>query len=258
MSISFGKNIWLGLCGIAFGITGAAAYPHSVAPPAGRASVAVELQHITQALLDAVATGNTEVWARYLADDGLFTDENGKTVTKREILSALRPLPSGYSGHIVMANPQVRVRGKAGDRTAVITYDLLEDETVFGQTLHTRYHQTDTYIRRGDRWLMLASQVQVLPSEHTAVAIDPASLDAYVGTYRLAPGIEYKVMRSGTRLLGRRGDRPPEELFPLGGDRFFRHGAPRSNKIFVRDASGRVTGMIDRRDNNDLVWHRVR
>jgi hypothetical protein len=225
---------------------------------ADSATTVAELTHVTQALLDAVATGDTAVWARTLADDGLFTDENGVTHTKRELLANIQPLPPGFTGHITVANPRFRVTGNADGRVAVITYDALEEETVFGQTLHTRYHQTDTYVRDGDRWRMLASQAQVLPSEHTAVAIDAGILDAYTGTYQLTPDVQYLVKRDGGRLMGSRTDRPPEELFPLGGDRFFRRGAPRGVKIFARDRSGRVTSMIDRRDNNDLVWRRVR
>ena len=226
--------------------------------PLDSAATVAELTRTAQALVDAVAFGDTAVWARTLADDGLFTDENGRTSTKRDLLASLHPLPAGFSGHIVVARPQMRMTGNENDGVAVLTYDLLEDETVFGQTLHTTYHQTDTYVRRAGRWRLLASQTQVLPSEHTAVHIDPAVLGAYVGTYRLAPNVEYAVTRDGTHLMGRRRSGPMEELFPLGGDRFFRRGAPRGVKIFVRDASGRVTRMIDRRDNNDLVWQRVR
>lgn len=230
----------------------------AAAGQADSATTAAELVRLTQSLLDAVASGDTALWARHLAEDGLFTDENGNTATKRKLLANMHPLPPGFSGHIVVANPRVRVAGDADGSVAIISYDANEDETVFGQALHTRYHQTDSYIRRGGRWVMLASQTQVLPSEHTAVAIDPATLDAYAGTYRLAPTVEYVVTRNGARLLGKRAGRPPEELFPLGADRFFRRGAPRGEKIFERDSTGRVSSMIDRRDNNDLIWRRVR
>lgn len=37
---------------------------------------------------------------------------------------------------------------------------------------------------------------------------------------------------------------------------FLTPGAPRTRKLFVRDASGRVTRMIDRRDGRDIVWTR--
>jgi hypothetical protein len=164
----------------------------------------------------------------------------------------MRPLPAGYSGQIRVANAQVRVSGT----TAVITYDAMEDEAIYGQHLATRYHTTDTYAWDGRRWLMLASQTSVIPSEHTAVAA-PANLHDYAGRYELAPSVAYTVTADGAHLYAQRGERPREELFPLGADRFFSRGAVRGERVFTRDASGRVTAMLDRRDNNDLVWRRA-
>jgi hypothetical protein len=105
---------------------------------------------------------------------------------------------------------------------------------------------------------MLASQTSVLPSEHKAAKVDPVRFDAYLGIYWLAPHVTYTVTRDRNRLYGQRSGRPKEELFPLGIDRFFRRGAPRGEKIFVRGGNGRVAKMIDRRDNNDLVWRRIK
>lgn len=251
------------VCFVCMGVAACSRAPASSvehARPSGADSAVTvtELTRAAQQLLDAVATGDTSVWARRLSDAGLFTDENGTTSTKKELLANLRPLPPGLSGRIAVVDPKLLATGREEGSVAILTYDALEDEKVFGQSLHTRYHTTDTYLRRGGEWVLLASQTQVIPSEHVAVAIDPQSLDSYAGSYQLAPEVEYTVKRSGERLLGQRKGRPEEELFPLGGDRFFRRGAPRGEKLFTRDASGRVTAMIDRRDNNDLVWRRVR
>ncbi|HEX6536847.1 MAG TPA: DUF4440 domain-containing protein [Gemmatimonadaceae bacterium] len=222
------------------------------APGASAERSADSLAVIAQALLDAVGSGDTAVWTRYLADDGLFVDENGEIHTKRELVARIHPLPPGLDGELCVSAPRLVVSGS----TAVLTYDALERETVYGQTLRTHYHTTDTYVNRGGAWRLFASHTAVLPSEHTAVA-PPPTLGDYVGRYELAPGVTYTVTRDGAHLYGQRGDRPREELLPLGGDRFFRRGAPRGERIFRRDARGRVDAMIDRRDNNDLVWRRT-
>jgi len=225
----------------------------SAAQQAAADSTAAQLVRISQALMDAVAPGDTAVWNRWLADDGVFTDENGRTRTKAQVIAELGPLPPGYVGHIRVTNPRAAVAGE----TAVLSYDAMEDLTLFGQRLDTHFHDTDTFVRRGGAWRLIGQQVQVLPAELHPVAVDPATFDALVGTYELGPGVRCTVARDGARLMGRRGDRPAEELLPLGNDRFFRHGNPRSERFFVRDAAGRVTGMIDRRDNEDLLWRRV-
>ncbi len=228
-----------------------AAAPAAAQQPAD--STAAPLVRISQALMDAVATGDTAVWKRWLAPDGVFTDENGRTRTKAEVIAELGPLPAGYVGHIRVANPRVAL---AGD-VAVLSYDAMEDLTLYGQRLDTHFHGTDTFVLRDGAWRVIGQQVQVLPAELRPVPVDPATFDALAGTYELGPGVRYTVARDGARLMGRRGDRPAEELLPLGCNRFFRRGSPRGERFFVRDAAGRVTGMIDRRDNEDLLWRRV-
>jgi hypothetical protein len=37
-------------------------------------------------------------------------------------------------------------------------------------------------------------------------------------------------------------------------DVFFVPGQPRVRKIFLRDASGHVTGFVDRREGRDVKW----
>ena len=218
----------------------------------GDGRVGAELARVAQRLLDAVATGDTATWAAYLDGDGMFTDEDGNVRDRRRVLAELRPLPPTMTGQICVTDPRASVRGDV----AVLSYDALETASLYGQVLHTRYHTSDTYVRRSGRWYLLASETAVLPSEHTAVAVSPGALDDFVGKYVLSPGVEYLVERDGDHLYGRRGAGQREELLPLGPDRFFRRGAPRGERVFRRDSAGRVDAMLDRRDNNDLVWRR--
>jgi hypothetical protein len=95
---------------------------------------------IAQELFDAIPLGPKTVWEKYVAEDVIYTDENWRNLTKRQLIESLSLFPKGYSGSI----------------------------------------------------------------ENT----------------------------------------------------FFPKGTVRGEKIFVRDASGRVTSMLDRRENNDLVWKR--
>jgi len=47
-------------------------------------------------------------------------------------------------------------------------------------------------------------------------------------------------------------------VFPADVNTYFVKGSVRGEKVFVRDAGGRVTMMLDRRENNDLVWKRIK
>src|SRR6202008_888746 len=99
-----------------------------------------ELKQITQQLLDAIAVGDKAVWDKYLADACIYSSEDGRTLTKSQLLEELRPLPEGYIRKLRVANPQVRQYGD----TAIITYDAMEDLEMHGQKIKTRFHTTDT------------------------------------------------------------------------------------------------------------------
>jgi hypothetical protein len=72
-----------------------------------------ELIRIAQELFDAIPAGNKAVWEKYVADDVIYTDENWKILTKKQLVDSLAPLPKGYSGSIRMANIQSRINGDA-------------------------------------------------------------------------------------------------------------------------------------------------
>jgi len=229
----------------------AAQEPTPPKPP--KPDTETELKRITQELLDAITAGNPAVWDRHLAETCLFGAEDGRTLTKAQMLEEIRPLPAAYKGSLTIANVQVREHGDV----AIISYDIPEKLELYGQTLNTRFHSTDTYLKRDGRWRMIAAQVQVLPSELEPVAVDPKIFDAYVGRYQLAPDVVYIVTREGNRLMGERVGREKEELLPKSETIFFVRGKPRGEKVFVKDKDGKVTRLIDRRDNNDLVWTRA-
>ncbi len=254
--------LWTGLGGLLLAAPGLAAQGSAPAPPdscppvpvatSGDARTAERLCDLSQRLLDAIAPGDTAVWSRHLDNDGVFVDEEANVRDKRAMLAQIRPLPAGIGGRICVTAPRATFAGGV----AVLTYDAMETAIVYGQLLKTRYHTTDTYIRRGAEWKLLGQHIAVLPGDHAPVPVRAEFLDDYVGDYVLAPGVEYRVEREGDRLFGTRMGRSREELFPLGPDRFFRQGARRGERIFRRGPDGRVDAMLDRRDNNDLVWSR--
>jgi hypothetical protein len=213
-----------------------------------------EIIRIAQELYDAIPVGDKAVWEKYVADDVIYTDENWRSLTKKDLVDSLAPLPKGYSGSIRMANVQSRINGDA----AVLSYRALEEEYVFGQRLSPTYLVTDTYFKRNGRWQMVASHVIVLPGERQPVAINPQTVKSIVGQYELAPGISYIITLEGDKLMGQRTGRAKEELLPADENTFFPKGTIRGEKVFVRDAGGRVTEMLDRRENNDLVWKKTK
>jgi hypothetical protein len=210
-----------------------------------------ELVRRTQAMLDAVSSGDKAPWAKYYADDALYFDEKGRKMDKVGLMEDLTPLPKGYTGEIKVTNPQSLLLGS----TAILTYDQEETETIFGQKMTARYHETDTWMYRAGRWQVVAAQVLRYYEDPAVGRADARRLDDYVGTYRLADGMEMKVVRDGDKLSLERGGKRTE-LLPEVTDLYFRKGQE-GRILFRRDEAGRVDALLNRRNNEDVVWKKM-
>jgi len=213
------------------------------------------LKQATLELLDAIASGNKAVWQRYLAEGSIYADEEGRVLTKDELIKELNPLPKGYVGSIKIGDTKTLVR----DDVVVLSHRDREELELYGQKIVTYFHMTNTWAKQRDgQWQLVSTQVMAIPNERKPALIDPKSLDAFTGEYELAPEVRYVITREGDKLLGQRTGRAKEELLPLCVDIFYRKGVWRGEKVFERDAQGKVVRMLDRRENNDLIWRKVK
>ncbi len=209
-----------------------------------------ELVRRTQELYDAIVPGNQELWKKYFADDCIFADEKGRQMDKAKLIADITPLPKGYSGTIKVVHPVSRIIGD----TAILSYDNDETETIFGQHLTARYHATDTWMRRNGTWQIVASQAMRYYEDPAIGRADPAKFPESSGTYELAEGQTRKVFAEGGNLfVERKGKR--EQLFPETPDIFFRKGVE-GRILFRTDPGGKVDALIDRRNNEDVIWKR--
>ena len=210
-----------------------------------------ELVRRTQELYDEIVLGNQAPWKKYFADDCIFADEKGRNFNKTQLVADITPLPKGYSGTIKIAKPKSVIHGD----TAILSYDLDETETIFGQNLTARYHVTDTWLHRNGVWQIASSQAMRYYEDPAAAKIDPKKFIDFNGTYELAPGQTRRVFSEGENLyVERNGKR--EQLLPEGCEIFFRRGV--EGRILFRFANnGKVDALIDRRNNEDVVWRRM-
>ena len=211
-----------------------------------------ELVRRTQELVDSVALGNQSPWNKYFADDAMFFDERGENMNKKELVASITPLPQGYSGTIEVANAHSHIEGDV----AILSYDLNEKEIVFGQNETARYHETDTWMRRNGQWQIVAGQVLRYYEDPAAGEVDAGTYADYAGTYEAAPGKTMTVSKEGKQLFLQRGDRPKSELIPEAGPIFFRKGVE-GRILFHRGQNSKVDTLVDRRNNEDVVWKKV-
>lgn len=212
-----------------------------------------ELLRRTQELFDSVATGDQTPWKKYFAEDCMYFDEKGTNLNKAALVANITPLPAGYSGSIKLGNAQSHIERNV----AILSYDMDEKETIFGQELTARYHATDTWMRRHGEWQIVAGQVLRYYGDPAPGKVDTAKFAAYLGTYELAPGNVQTISTDGKLLYRQRGERPKDLLIPETTGIFFRKGV--EGRILFRYAdNGKVDALIDRRNNEDVVWRKIK
>ena len=210
-----------------------------------------ELVRRTQELYDAVVPGNQAPWKKYFAEDTIFADEKGRTMDKPKLVADITPMPAGYSGAIKIEQVQSRIY----NNVAILSYDANEKETIFGQELSARYHVMDTWLRRDGNWQIIASQAHRYYEDPAVGKTDSKKFPDFIGGYELAPGQIRTVIAEGDSLFVQRSGKK-EQLFPEASELFFRKGIE-GRILFRYDKNGKVDALIDRRNNEDVVWRKV-
>jgi hypothetical protein len=211
-----------------------------------------ELVRRTQELYDSLVSGDQAPWKKHFADDCMFADEKGRFFDKPKLIADITPLPAGYSGTIKIQNAQSRISGN----TAILSYDADETETIFGQNLKARYHITDTWLQRNGNWQIIASQAHRYYEDPAVGKADTKKFPDFIGTYELAPGQTRSVIAEGQKLFVERKGKK-EQLLPETSELFFRKGI--EGRILFRYAdTGKVDALIDRRNNEDVIWRKTK
>ena len=211
-------------------------------------------QATTQALMDAVTSGDKAVWDRTLAADCMVTNEDGDVFDKARMLRDLTPLPSGFSGEIKVRDLTVRQVGNA----AVVHYWLDEWEKIFGQTLRTTYVETDAWERAGDSWKVIAMHTTVVPRDLEPLQPEPAAWPALLGEYAYderAKSRYHVFMRDGV-LYGGTNEKTATRLIPLAPLVYYQQGSIHL-MIFVRDQSGAVSEVRELHKYNEVRMQRM-
>ena len=226
-----------------------------VRAPAGEPPITqAELVRRTHDLFDAIPSGDQAPYRKYFADDCLYHDEKGHSFDKTTLLADVTPFPKGYSGTIKLLN----VKSLLTPDCAILAYDLDESETIFGQELHARYHQTDTWLLRNGAWQIAGTEVMRYYEDPAEGKADPVKFGAFVGTYELSKDSDRRTVVSveNGQLMIEKTPGVKTPLFPEAGDLFFRKGVE-GRMLFRPGADGKVDALIDRRNNEDVVWKKI-
>ena len=106
-------------------------------------------------------------------------------------------------------------------------------------------------------WQIVAAQVLRYYEDPAVGKADTSKFPSYVGTYGLGPERTMTVTVEDGHLYATRNGRPREELIPEAGDIFFRKGVE-GRTLFGHSDDRMVLTLIDRRNNEDVMWTKMR
>ena len=182
-------------------------------------------------------------WSRQVADDCLFSDDDGILQTKARLMEHLMKLPTAYDHGV---DPRDYVVHLYGD-TAAVTSRVTDHEQFTDSDIISEMRRTETYVKQNGSWLLIARQWGMLPVNfRKPVAVDPRTYNGYIGQYEWRPGLVDTVVVKDGKLWSQLGEDEGEYL-PLGSDTFV-----------VKDDLGSVTFSRDARGHvTDYCYHRV-
>jgi len=205
-----------------------------------------EVVEVHQAMREAAEKRDFNTWSSYVADDCIFSDDDGEVETKAQIIAHLRNMPAAYDHSENHRDFLVRVHGD----TAVLNFRLTAHEQFTDTDIITEMRHTQTFIKRGGSWLLVAEQWGALPVNfRKPVPTDPGSYKDYVGQYEWRPGgpVDTVSLKDGKLLARLNEESSDHEYLPLGRETFFIKD-DLGSVTFLRDAQGHVTGY---------TYHRV-
>jgi ketosteroid isomerase-like protein len=211
------------------------------------------LKRQSQEFSDAGKTGDAATMDRLLDPDVVFTNENNETSTKKDLVSSAKPPASGVKSTLQVTDWHMQQFGDVavGRFVDVLTQDF------HGQAINAQFFSTEVWKKEQDGWKMIASQTTQVPHDPAGVTLPVKLLDEYAGTYSAGPNFAFVITREGNDLyVTPPGGKPTLQKAELA-DVFFSPGTPRTRKIFQRDANGKITGFLYRRDGSDIVFKRV-
>jgi ketosteroid isomerase-like protein len=214
----------------------------------------MQITQYEQLLCDAITNGTPAAWDKYLDPDVIYAEEDDSYKSKNGMIKEVRPLPQGLGGEIKV---ELLSYHEDGD-TAVALFRQHEIERYYGQTIHASYLLSTVWKKRDEGWRQIEGQVLAEKTDPPSIALPVGDLQKFTGTYKLKDSEPtYTITLTDGKLMGGRTGKAPSAWDAETRDVFFIKDDPRIRKIFQYDATGRVTGFIERRESWDIVWNKL-
>jgi ketosteroid isomerase-like protein len=208
-----------------------------------------EVLKVRDALRETALRRDMAAWSRHVADDCIFTTDDGELQTKAQLIEHVGKLPRDYDHS---ANPRDYVIHVYGD-TAVVNFRITGYEQYADSDIVTETRQTETYVKQNGSWLLVARQWGMLPVNfRKPFAVETSVYKDYVGQYEWHRGDDLDVVSVKDGKLWSQFGKDEDEYLPLGAETFFVR-TDLGSITFVRDARGHVVGYTYLRSDGQKI-----
>ena len=209
-----------------------------------------EVVDVQRARMEAAARRDLEAWSVYVADDCIFSGDDGSLLTKAQMIAYYKRVPAEYDRALDPREYTVHLYGN----TAVVNLRATDHEPAGGIDITGEQRRTETFIKRNGTWIAVAIQWSALPVNHRKpVSTAGRSLQEYVGEYRARPKDDGETISIKDGKLWSQSGKDGAWCEYAGGETFF-YKSDVGQFTFSRDAQGRVKGYTYRRADGQEIY----
>ena len=185
-----------------------------------------EIRQLFVQLRDAAAKHDRAAIERLFADDYVFLRPNGDMQTRARGVDDLLANGAPDPATVAVDESHLTIHG---------------DMAIMRSPAPTQFNATN-FARENGQWRFIHSQGTRLPTEPTAIPLDPTTLDVFVGRYEFSPGVAGSVVKESESLWWQTGTNKAR-LSPIAANVFVAdHGA--TQLTFGKDNKGEIGAVL--------------
>jgi hypothetical protein len=208
-----------------------------------------EVLNVRNLLRDTALRRDMAAWSKLVADDCIFSTDDGTLSTKAQFIEHNGRMPPEYDRSMNPRDYAVHLYGN----TAILNFRLTVHEQFTDADIISEQRQTETYVKQNGSWLLVARQWGNQPVNfHKPVAVDTRVYKDYVGQYEWRPHGDVDIVSVKDGKLWSQFGTDEDEYLPLGSETFFVK-SDLGSITFTRDSQGHVTGYTYHRDDGQEI-----
>jgi Domain of unknown function (DUF4440) len=209
-----------------------------------------EVVNVQRARMDAAARRDLDAWSGFVAEDCIFSGDDGSLMTKAQMIAYYKKVPAEYDRALDPREYTVHLYGN----TAVVNLRATDHEPAGGIDITGEQRRTETFIKRNGAWIAVAIQWSALPVNHRkAVSTEGRSFQEYVGEYKARPKDDVETISIKDGKLWSQTGKDGYGCEYAGGETFF-YKSDVGQFTFSRDAQGHVKGYTYRRADGQEIY----